>query len=111
MFFQHLYSPGSRRAFQAASETVAEFARWGFLASARPVIAQAGKRTVGSYPAWARRNILRRLLVERREITLAIYLAALHGSLSRQQAYLDLQQFPELRRTGHGRGATWCLKA
>lgn len=110
LFFHHLYSPGSARATGAAATSVAEFSRWGFLSDLRPVIAQAGKQTVGTYDAAARRAILQRLLVERSTVTIAQYLAALHRSISRQQAYLDLRQFPKLMYVGRGRAARWRMK-
>lgn len=110
LFFHHLYSPGSALATEAAATSVAEFSRWGFLSDLRPVIAQAGKQTVGTYDAAARRAILRRLFVERSTVTIAQYLAALHQSISRQQAYLDLRQFPKLTHVGRGRAARWRMK-
>lgn len=110
LFFHHLYPPGSAGATEAAEAGVAEFRRWGFLATERPVNVPAAKTTIGSYDPSARRNILRRLLAERGRITVAAYRAAVHDAISRQQAYLDLTQYPGLRPSGRGRSAQWVLQ-
>ncbi|MBI4365322.1 MAG: hypothetical protein HY543_00730 [Deltaproteobacteria bacterium] len=106
--FYHLhYQLGSPRMLRAATEPVAEFLTWGFLAERGPVVRQATKGAGGTFHPAARRNIVARLLAQRSTLTLKDYLAAVQHSISRQQAYLDLKSMPLLRRSGRGRGSRW----
>ncbi len=107
LFYQMHYAPGSPRALRAAAESIAEFRYWGFLVEQGPVLHQATKRAAGTYSADARRNIVSRLLEQHQRITVKDYLVAVHYSISRQQAYLDLKAHSGLRQEGHGRGSHW----
>ncbi len=110
LFYHHLHAPGFPRALRSATETVAEFAKWGFLSEQGPVLTQANKGVAGTYTPAARHNILRRLLTARPTMQLREYLAAVQHSISRQQAVTDLKSFPGLRVRGHGRSARWVAK-
>lgn len=62
-----------------------------------------------SYPdADSRRNILKRLFQEKKEVRMKDYLNTLGRKISRQQALKDLSAVAELQ--GKGRGAVWRVK-
>lgn len=106
-FFHFLHGPGTASAQRTAEESLAEFRRWGFLATERPIIDQREKTTCGRYEPETRSRILHRLLHRTNVITTDQYLTALDHSISRQQAVLDLRRYPGLQQRGHGRGARW----
>lgn len=110
-YFHNLYSPGGSLARRAAEEGLSEYKKWGFLACERPTVDIAERRTKGSFDATSRRNILKRVLNEKREITIGDYLSALSHSISRQQALLDIKTSGFAKSIGSGRGAKWRLVA
>lgn len=110
-YFYDLYSPGGYLAQRALEEGVSEYRKWGFLACERPTLAGEDKKTTGSFDRTARQNILKRLLNEKKEISLKDYLDALGFSISRQQALIDIKTSKLARAQGAGRGAKWRLAA
>lgn len=107
LYFHNLTTPGTPAMQKMVTEGVLEFRKWGFLSDMRPTVDQKGKKTTGHYDHTTRHQIIKRLINKDSPITLAQYLRALHGSLSRQQAYLDLKNHPGLTTKSHGRGAVW----
>lgn len=107
LYFHHLASPGGPVMERTVMEGLKEFRRWGFIANHRPTIAQANKQTIGHYDSSTRRQLLQRWLREQPRITIREYLHVVHHSISRQQAYLDLQSYSGIRPEGRGRGARW----
>ena len=110
-YFHHLYSPGGTLAKRAATKSLAEYKRWGFLATEAPVIDEAGRKSLGTLDAATRKNILYDLMKERKRITISEYLDVLDNKISRQQALLDLKGAKWARRAGRGRGAYWRFAA
>jgi hypothetical protein len=110
-YFHHLYSPGGTLAKRATLKSLAEYKRWGFLATEAPVIDEARRQTLGTLDAATRKNILYDLMKERKRITISDYLDALDNKISRQQALLDLKSAKWARRSGRGRGAYWRFAA
>lgn len=110
-FFLDTERPGSRVAERRMGRNLAPYARWGFVASERPIADPITKRALGRYDAQTRRNILQSLIERRSELTLAEYLDAVDHAISRQQALADLRKSPALRPSGHGRGAKWLVHA
>lgn len=106
-FFYGLYAPGGYLARRAAEESVWEYKKWGFLACERPVVDSASRREAGLLDTTSRCNILKRLLHEKKEISLADYLDVVSHCVSRQQAFFDLKKSGLACRTGRGRGAKW----
>lgn len=106
-YFYDLYSPGGVLATRAAEEGIYEYRKWGFFARERPVVNSANKRCAGSFDSISRRNILKRLIGEKKEIGLKDYLKALEYSVSRQQALCDIKKSGLMKCVGSGRGAKW----
>lgn len=106
-YFYNLYSPGGTLAARAVEEGISEYRKWGFFARERPVVDLAGKKSAGSFDSVSRRNILKRLIGEKKEIGLKDYLEALEHSVSRQQALSDIKKSGLVKRVGSGRGAKW----
>jgi hypothetical protein len=106
-FFLDAERPGSRVAQRRVGRNLKPYARWGFIASERPVADPVSKRAVGRYDAATRRRILLELMQRQGELTLAEYLDAVDQAVSRQQALADLRGMPQLRVTGRGRAAKW----
>ena len=107
LYFLGLYPPGSRLMQRASLESLEQFSLWGFLSRERPVLYGEPRQNLGYWGGAARQNIIRRLAQQQESLTIAEYLAALDGTISRQQALLDLKQSPVLRATGKGRGSAW----
>lgn len=110
LFFCLLYAPASRAMQKASCEPLQEYLSWGFLARERPIIHAAQRKELGHFSREARHNMIARLLTDRGQISLMEYLEALNHTLSRQQALLDLKEFPGLQITGKGRGSVWIKK-
>ena len=110
-FFLDAERPGSRVAERRLGRNLAPYARWGFVGSERPIADPITKRALGRYDARTRRSILRSLVERRTELTLADYLDAVDHAISRQQALADLRKTPQLRPSGHGRGAKWVVRS
>jgi hypothetical protein len=108
LYFKNLYSPGGKWMQRAAEESLAQYKKWGFLALESPSIDVYNKKTVGHPDANSRRNILKRLFEEKKQIQMKDYLKHLGGNISRQQALKDLGDFGRLK--GKGRGAVWMVK-
>lgn len=108
-FYHHLYPLGGHLMQRATEGTLREYKRWGFLAREAPVLDEERRETSGSLDGSSRRNVLLRLLRDRKKIRLAEYRAALPRPVSRQQALLDLRAIPGVRLRGRGRGARWEL--
>lgn len=105
LYFKNLYTPGGKWMQRAAEESLAQYKKWGFLALESPTLDVYTKKTVGHPDASSRRNILKRLFKEKKQIRMKDYLERLGGKISRQQALKDLERLAELK--GHGRGAVW----
>lgn len=108
-YFHNLYQPGGNMAQRAVAEGVYEFKKWGFFANERPIIDSEKRTTSGSLDSAARLNILQRIIKEKREIQLGDYLRAIKGSVSRQQALLDIRSSGLVVNIGKGRGSKWKL--
>ncbi len=110
LFFHNIYTIGGHLVKRATETSLAEFKKWGFLAAERPTIEQHNKVTIGSLDPSSRKNILKNLLNKNHIITMTDYLKALHHSISRQQALLDLKASKLVKKIGTGRGARWKCK-
>lgn len=113
LFFINLYPVGSIYAFREASESLAEYKKWGFLSRERPIVDSLKRKNIGTIPSRARAEILERLVRargERGSIAIGNYLEALSHSISRQQAYYDLCRAKFLKCLGKGRGSRWQLR-
>lgn len=110
-FFHGLYNVGGPLAKRAAEFGLAEYKKWGFLASERPAIDSRSKKGVGTLDKTSRINILKTLLNRKNKIKISDYLRALENSISRQQALIDLNRCSFAEKTGRGRGAYWKLAA
>lgn len=110
-YFHDLYAPGGKLAERAVEEGLYEFKKWGFFACERPVTDMKEKGTSGTLDIASRRNILRRLLQDKKEIVLSDYLAEVNDSVSRQQALIDIKSSGLAQSHGSGRGAKWKLAA
>jgi len=110
-YFFNLYSVGGRLATRAAEEGVYEYKKWGFLACERPVINSEKRLMSGTFDNVARRNILKRLIDEKKEISLGEYLSALKFTVSRQQALLDIKAIGLIKHGGAGRAVKWKMAA
>jgi len=106
-YFHHLYVPGGNLMQRAVDESLNEYKRWGFIAREAPVIDDASRRTIGTHDAVTRKNILGKLIKDRKRITLSDYLGAVGNKISRQQALLDIKSTPGIKLVGNGRGAYW----
>lgn len=107
LYFKGLYAPAGSNMFRAASEGIAEFSEWGFLARERPVLHGAERKTVGRWSGESRQNVIRRLVSRQKRVTISEYLEALDHTVSRQQALADLKSASGIRMSGKGRGAAW----
>lgn len=107
LFFMNLYPPGGSLIRRAAEEPLEEFAAWGFLARARPIIHGPQRLILGHWGPRARQNIIHRLATQKDLMSLSEYLAAVEHTISRQQALADLKASPHLTMTGRGRGCVW----
>lgn len=110
-YFHNAYAPAGELARRAVEEGLFEFKKWGFFACERPVIDRAGKKTVGSFDGSSRMNILKELAESNDEIGIGNYLSAVHHSISRQQALLDIKAAGLVPNGKKGRGAKWKLAA
>ncbi len=109
-FFLDAERPASRMAQRSLGRNLRAYARWGFVGHEKPIVDVTTKRTVGRYDAETRIRILSELAATTESFSLADYLAAVDHAVSRQQALVDLRGVPNLRPTGHGRGARWRVK-
>ena len=106
-FFVDDVRPGERLATRWIGRSRAAYSRWGFLAVERPTIDPHRNVRVGRSDARTRRPILDTLVSSpAQSVTLADYLDAIDGSISRQQALADLHR-AGLAPTRPGPGATW----
>ncbi len=105
LYFKNLYSPGGKMMQRAAEESLAQYKKWGFLATESPTLDVYTKKTAGYPDIFSRRNILKRLFEKKKEVRMKDYLECLGGKISRQQALKDLGNFANLK--GQGRGAVW----
>jgi len=107
LYFRNMYSPGGRLMERAVQSTLSEYKRWGFLAREAPVIDETTRMPSGRLDAVARRQVLKELIAHTGEVKLSKYIEALGGSISRQQALIDLRSMSGISCTGHGRGSRW----
>lgn len=110
-YFHHLYLPGSTLADRAVQTPLAEYKRWGFLATESPIFDEKGRTQAGTFDVSSRRNVLNRLLSSSKEIRLSDYRAACGGRISRQQALLDLKKSNRVKMKGRRKGARWIVLA
>jgi hypothetical protein len=106
-FFMGTRAFGGGLARRDAEESLAEYKRWGYLAREAPFAKELGSAARGTLEQNERRNLLRRLVERRGSVTLAEYLEALHGTVSRRQAQRDLREAPFLKKRGNTRGARY----
>lgn len=109
-YFHHLYVPGGYLAERAVESSLAEYKKWGFLATEAPVVDEKDRKTAGTFDFASRTNLLRNLLSKKTEICLSDYLSTVEKSISRQQALTDLKSLPWVKMKGRGKGARWLLK-
>lgn len=110
-YFHNLYKPGGDMARRAVEEGVYEFKKWGFFANKLPIADSLERRTVGSLDVVSRRNVLARIVKDKKEISLGDYLKEIRNGISRQQALADIKSSGFLKRIGKGRGAKWKMAA
>ncbi len=109
-FFVDDVRPGERTASSRTGRSLVAYARWGFIGVERPTVDAFSKRTVGRYDAATRRRIAEALTERTPEgITLASYLDAIDGSISRQQGVVDLRA-AGLHPSGRGPRAVWARR-
>lgn len=107
--WQYYYNSQTRpRPEQRADELIfspLEFKKWGFWSNMDPFLKERRpKATPWKFSPESRQAILRDLLAKHRRIQMGDYLSALGHSISRQQAYLDLQSMKGVRKVGEKRG-------
>lgn len=110
-FFHSIYNVGGKMAQKALEESLAEYKRWGFLATERPTVEAEHKGTIGTLDSSSRLNVLRALLARKKTIQVSDYLKALGNSISRQQALIDLKKCNIAAKRGKGRGSYWKMVA
>lgn len=110
LYFFGLHAPGSKSMQLSATESLQEYALWGFLGRERPILHKAKRVTLGHWGPQARQNIIKRLIQTKKQFTISEYLSALDHSITRQQALADLKKTSRLKLKGSGRGAVWRLK-
>lgn len=108
-FFHSTYQIGGYLSKRASESSLAEYKRWGFLASERPTIKAGSKKTIGTLDRHSRLNILKRLLSRKTTIRISDYLKAVDNTISRQQALQDLKKCDFVKMDGRGRGSRWKL--
>lgn len=108
-FFLDIDKPASRLAQRRLGRNLQPYARWGYVAIARPTLSAHNKRALGRYDAATRRQILKELLASRGSLSVSEYLQAIDGGISRQQALRDLRSLAGATPTGAGRGSRWQL--
>ncbi len=109
-FFLGTHAFGGALARRDAEESLAEYKRWGYLAREAPFAKELGSPARGTLERNERRNLLRRIAERRGVVSLADYLEALHGTVSRRQAQRDLRDAPFLVKRGNTRGASYALR-
>jgi hypothetical protein len=109
-FFMGTRAFGGALARRDAEESLAEYKRWGFLAREAPFAKELGSPARGTLERNERRNLLRRIAERRGSVSLAEYLEALRGTVSRRQAQRDLREAPFLVKRGATRGASYALR-
>lgn len=107
LFFHGIYSIGGSLAEKTLEESLAEYKRWGFLATERPTINAETKESIGTLDTSSRLNVLKRLLAKKKVISISEYLKRLGHSISRQQALIDLKACKSAVKVGRGRGSRW----
>jgi len=106
-FFVDDVRPGERTNAHRVGRSLVAYARWGFIGVERPTVDVFQKRTVGRYDAATRTRIARALAQRSPDgVGIVAYLAAVDGSISRQQAAADLRA-SGLRPSRRGPGAMW----
>ncbi|MBX7148022.1 hypothetical protein K1X76_02965 [bacterium] len=110
LYFMNLYGAGTPLMEKAATESLKEYLDWGFLAREKPILYGKNRETIGHWAINQRENILKRILKEKKTITLSEYLTALDHSLSRQQALIDLQNYTPIKSISKGRASYWTLR-
>lgn len=106
-FFLDVERPDGRRAEGRRGRSLIAYSRWGFIGTERPAADVFEKRLVGRYDAATRQRIARQLAA-RGPVSIAAYLDAVEGTVSRVQARNDLLG-AGLVVSGRGRGARWSL--
>jgi hypothetical protein len=109
-FFLGTHAFGGALARRDAEESLAEYKRWGYLAREAPFAKELGSAARGTLERNERRNLLRRLAERRGNVSLADYVEALRGTVSRRQAQRDLRDAPFLKKRGNTRGASYVLR-
>lgn len=110
LFYLNIYPPGSHSMRRAVQEPIQEYLDWGYLARERPIIHGKQRQTLGHWGPQARKNIIRRIITQKRSISLSDYLETLDHTISRQQALFDLKESPWVKAKGKGRGSFWVKK-
>lgn len=109
-FFLGTRAFGGELARRDAEESLAEYKRWGYLAREAPFAKELGSTARGTLERSERRNLLKRLAERRGSVSLAEYLEALRGTVSRRQAQRDLRDAPFLTKRGNTRGARYVVR-
>jgi len=108
LFFIGTRKPGGKMIERIASESLAEYRRWGYLGSEVPIAKELGS-TVRGTMAWAqRRNVLLRL-GRRGAFSPTDYMNAIDRCVSRRQAARDLSAADFLVREGNTRAIRYRL--
>lgn len=112
--WQYFYNPQTRprpqRRLKEIMFSPQEFKLWGFWSDLDPYLKeQRPKSSPWKFNKESRRKILAELFRMHRHIQLGDYLQALGNSISRQQAYHDLQSMKGVRKTGDKRGRIYTV--
>jgi hypothetical protein len=110
-FFLETHAFGGAQMRREAEESLAEYKRWGYFSREAPLAKELGQVARGTLGPSERMNLLRRLVEQRKEISLADYIAALDGRGSHRQASRDLARAHFLSRRGTTRGARYRFRA
>lgn len=105
-FFFDVERPHTKLAARRFGRSLAQYSRWGFVATERPSIDVFSKRAVGRYEPRTRIELLRRLAQRRGELRLSEYLDEIDHSVTRRQAAIDARNAGLVQR-GTKRGARW----
>ena len=106
-FFLETHAFGGAQMRREAEESLAEYKRWGYFSREAPLSKELGPVARGTLGPAERLNLLRRLVEQRKEISLADYIEALDGRGSHRQASRDLARAHFLTRRGTTRGARY----
>lgn len=100
-FYIGLYPIAAKQMLKQALDPHPIYAKWGYYAT-DPMWSKSTKlRQATTLKPSERKKILKKLIEEKKEITVSDYLRACHFSVHRRQAERDLKEAPQLKAIGN----------